>query len=89
MMAERPSPDNRLLAGVVAAEAQGIYTFEVRDVLNGLVLAERSMAAPVGYHAHIVSLRWRENSRIVTATRDHDFGDDNRVFNLGRELTDA
>lgn len=89
VMAERSSPDNSLLARVIAAEAQGTYTLEVRDVRKGNVLAERTIAAPVGYHAHIVSLTWSEDSRIVTATIDHDFGEDNRVFDLRTDRTDA
>ena len=81
-MAERSSLDNSLLARVIAAETQGTYALEVRDVWKGDVLAERTIAAPVGYHAHIVSLTWSEDSRIVTATIDHHFGADNRVFDL-------
>ena len=45
--------------------------------------------APVGYHAHIASLAWSEDGRIVTATIDHDFGEDNRVFDLRADLPDA
>jgi len=89
VMAERSSPDNSLLARLIAAEAKGTYTLAVRDIRKGNVLAERIIAAPVGYHAHIVSLTWSEDSRIVTATIDHDFGDDNRVFDLHSERTDA
>jgi hypothetical protein len=89
VMAERSSPDKSLLARVIAAEAQGRYTLEVCDVRKGDVLAERTVTAPVGYHAHIVSLTWSEDSRTVTATIDHDFGDDNRVFDLSTERTDA
>ena len=89
VMAERSSPDKSLLARVIAAEAQGTYTLEVRDVQNGDILAERTITAPVGYHAHIVSLKWSEDSRTVTATIDHDFDDDNRMFDLRTERTDA
>jgi hypothetical protein len=89
VMAKRSSPDNSLLARVIAAEAKGTYTFEVRDIRKGNVLAERTIAAPVGYHEHIVSLMWSEDNRIVTATIVHDFGDDNRVFDLRTEHTDA
>ena len=89
VMAERSSPDKSLLARVIAAEAQGTYTLEVRDVRKGDVLAERTITASVGYHAHIVSLTWSEDSRTVTATIDHDFGDDNRVFDLSTERPDA
>ena len=89
VMAKRSSPDNSLLARLIAAEAKGTYTLEVRDIRKGNVLAERIIAAPVGYHAHIVSLTWSEDGRIVRATIDHDFGDDNRVFDLRSERTDA
>ena len=89
VMAERSSPDNNLLARVIATEAKGTYTFEVRNIRKGHVLTERTIAAPVGYHAHIVSLTWSEDSQIVTATIDHDFGDDNRVFDLRTERTDS
>jgi protease II len=88
-MAERSSPDNSLLAHVIAAKAQGTYTLQVRDVRRGDILAKQTIATPVGYHAHIVSLTWSEDSRIVTATIDHDFGDDNIVFDLRIERTDA
>ena len=89
VLAERSSPDKRLLAQVIAAEAQGTYTLGVRDVRNGDVLVKRTIAAPVGYHTHIASLTWSEDSRIVTATIDHDFGEDNRVFDLRIERPDA
>ncbi len=81
-MVERSSPDNSLLARVIAAEAIGTYTLEVRDIRKANVLAARTIAAPVGYHAHIVSLAWSEDSRVVTATIDRDFGDHNVVFDL-------
>ncbi len=89
VMAERSSPDNSLLAHVIAAKAQGTYTLQVRDVRRGDILAKQTIETPVGYHAHIVSLTWSEDSRIVTATIDHDFGDDNIVFDLRIERTDA
>ena len=82
VMAERSSPDKSLFARVTAAEVQGTYTLEVRDARNGDVLAERTILAPVGYHEHIVSLTWSADSRIVTATIDHDFGENNRGFDL-------
>ena len=82
VMVERSSPDNSLLARVIAAEAIGTYTLEVRDIRKANVLAARTIAAPVGYHAHIVSLTWSEDSRVVTATIDRDFGDHNQVFDL-------
>jgi hypothetical protein len=89
VMAERLSPDNSLLARVIAAKTKGTYTFEVQDIRTGDVSAERTITAPVGYHAHIVTLAWSEDGRFVTATIDHDFGDDNRVFELPGERTDS
>lgn len=89
VMAERSSPDTYLMARVIAAETQGTYILEVRDVRKGNVLAKQTIAAPVGYHAHIASLRWSEDSRIVTAIIDHDFGEDIRVFELRTERPDA
>ncbi len=89
VMAERTSPDSSLLARVIAAKSKGTYTLEVHDVRTGDVLAERTITAPVGYHAHIVTLAWSEDGRLVTATIDHDFGDDNRVFDLRGEHTDS
>ena len=86
-MAKHMSPDNSLLARVIAAKTKGTYTFQVRDIRTGDVLAERTIAAPIGYHAHIVTLAWGEDGRVVTATIDHDFGDDNRVFDLPVERT--
>jgi len=88
-MAERSSPDSSLLARVIAADGIGTYIFEVRDILRGSLLAERTIAASVGYHAHIVSLAWSEDSRVVTATIDRDFADYNMAFDLGIERTDA
>ncbi len=88
-MAEERSPDSLFMARVIAAQAQGAYAFEVHDTRKDNVLAERTIAAPVGYHAHIVSLTWSDDSRIVTVTLDHDFGDDNRVFELVAEHAEA
>lgn len=89
VVAERSSPDKCHFARIIAAEAQGTYIFEVRDVRKGDVLAERTIAAPVGYHAHIALLTWSKDSRIVTAIIDHDFGENNRVFDLSTERPDA
>jgi hypothetical protein len=89
VMAERLSPDNSLLARVAATEIKGTYALEVRNGREGTVFAKRIISAPVGYHPHVVSLTWRADSRIVTATIDHDFGDDNRVFELHLEHTEG
>jgi len=81
-MAELMSPDKILLAQVIATEVQGTYAFEVRNIRNENILAEQTISAPIVYHAHIVSLRWREDGRIVSATIDNDFGEGNKVFDL-------
>ena len=89
VMAERLSPDNSHLARVIATKTMGIYIFEVQDVRTGDVLTQRTISAPVGYHTHLVTLAWLEDGRLVTATIDHDFGGDNRVFELGVDRTDS
>lgn len=88
VMAERLSPDNSLLARVVATEVKGTYTLAVGNPHEGKVFVKRIISAPVGYHAHIVSLTWRADGRTVTATIDHDFGDDKRMFELRIEHAD-
>ena len=89
VIVERSSPDKKLLARLITAEAPGAYTLEVRDIQKGDVIVRRTIVAPVGYHAHIASLKWSEDSRIVTATIDHDFGENNRMFDLRTECPDA
>jgi hypothetical protein len=82
VMAELTNPDKSLSAQVIATEVQGTYILEVRKIGSENILAEQIISAPIGYHAHIVSLRWSEDGRIVSATIDHDFGDGNKVFDL-------
>jgi len=82
VVAESFSPDGHLLARIITTEDKGTYTLEIRDVRTGDVLSERTISAPVGYHKHLVSLVWGEGSRTVTATIDHDFGEDKRVIEL-------
>ena len=89
VMAERVSPDNSLLARVLATEIKGTYTLEVRNGREGKVFAKRIISAPIGYHAHVMSLTWSADSRTVAVTIDHDFGDNNRVFELHLEHTEA
>ena len=81
-MAELTNPDKSLSARVIATEVQGTYILEVRKIPNENILAEQTVSAPIGYHAHIVSLRWSEDGRVVSATIDHDFGESNKVFDL-------
>lgn len=81
-MAELANTDQGLSARVIATKVQGTYLLEVRRVRDESILAERNISAPVGYHPHMVSLRWSEDGKVVSATIDHDFGEDNRVFDL-------
>lgn len=82
IMAELKSPDTSLTARVIATGIHGTYIFEIRKIQRGNILTEKTISAPVGYHAHIVSITWSEDGRIVSAKIDHDFGEDNKVFDL-------
>lgn len=82
VMAELRSPDNLIYARVIATDVHGTYTFEVRDIKSGQVLAEQNIWAPIGYHPHLVTLVWNQNGRTVSATIDHDFGDGNKTYDL-------
>ena len=82
IIAERASPDGSRLARVRAAEVHGTYILGVHDARTGIILAERTVAAPVGYHPHIASLTWSNDGRTVTVDIDHDFGDYSSVFDL-------
>ena len=73
----------------MATRSKGTYTLKVQHVGKDDVIAERTSAAPVGYHEHIISLTWSEDSRTVTATIDHDFGENNKVFNLHTDRSGA
>ena len=88
IIAERASPDGSRLARVRAAEVHGTYILGVHDARKGIILAERAVTAPVGYHPHIVSLTWSDDGRTVTAAIDHDFGDYSSVFDLHVEHKD-
>ena len=89
IIAESSSPCKKFLARVIVADTEGTYTLKVRDALKDDILAAKTIAAPVGYHSHILSLTWSEDSRIVTVTIDHDFGENNRVFDLHTDSRDA
>jgi hypothetical protein len=82
VMAELSNPGENLSARVIATKVQGTYIFEVRDAKKGNILAQQSISAPVGYHEHSISLTWSHDGRTVSATIDHDFGEDKRVFDL-------
>ena len=81
-MAELTNPNKSLSARVIATEVQGTYIFEVLKIRSGNILAEQTISAPIGYHAHIVWLTWSEDGRTVSATIDHDFGEGNKMFDL-------
>ena len=82
VMAECASPHKDVDARVIATNVQGTYSFEVRNRKTGSLLAKQTISAPVGYHLHMVTLTWRQDGRMVSATIDHDFGSDNKVFDL-------
>jgi len=88
-MAELPNLDKSLSARVVATEVQGTYIFEVRKIRSGNILVRQTISAPVGYHAHVVSLTWSEDGRTVSAEIDNDFGEGNAVFDLRIVNSDA
>ena len=79
---ERSSPNFDVSAVVRAREVPGSYALEIRDAHNREALSSRVIAAPVGYHSHLITLDWSRDGKRVIATIDHDFGDDNRVFEL-------
>ena len=82
VMAELTNPGKNMTAQVLATKDQGTYIFEIRKIPEGVIAAQQMISAPVGYHKHIVSISWNHDSRIFSATIDHDFGDDKRVFNI-------
>ena len=82
VMAELTNPEKSMTARIIATEVQGSYIFEIRKTQKGVVIAEQMISAPVGYHEHIVSITWNDDGQIFSATIDHDFGEDNRIFNI-------
>ena len=83
VVAESESPDRHVAATVRAATPAGHYVFELRRRQTGQVIATREIAAPVGYHAHIVTLAWDSGGKRAVAIIDYDFGDNNLRFALG------
>src|SRR5690348_10844733 len=71
VVAQDSSPNRLLSARVVAANTAGSYRFQILSLSDGLIVAERRIAAPVGYHAQLVSLKWSQGQAV--ATIDHDF----------------
>lgn len=82
VVTERSNSDRSLSARVIATKVQGTYSFEVHAIKNKNVLQRMTISAPVGYHEHNVSLKWSKGGQTATATIDHDFGDDNKVFKI-------
>ena len=87
-MVELSNPEKSLSARVIATKVQGAYIFEVRSIKKDSVLEKKIISAPIGYHEHSVSLTWSNDGQIVTATIDHDFGEDNKVFNLNINVSE-
>ena len=83
VVAESVSPDRALVARVIAGAGKGQYVFELRRAQGGELMASEAIAAPVGYHQHIVKVRWVNGSARAVATVDHDFGENNLDFQLG------
>jgi len=75
VVAQSWSPDNSLLATVIAGDSAGQYVFSLRR--NTEVIARRQIAAPVGYHPQIVHVDWVPDGSRAIATIDHDFGESN------------
>jgi hypothetical protein len=82
VVAELTNPDKSMTARIIATEVQGSYIFEIRRTHRGIIIAKQMISAPVGYHEHIVSITWNDDGQSFSATIDHDFGEDNRVFNI-------
>ncbi len=83
VVAESESQDHNLAASVRTATPIGHYVFELRTRQTGQVIATRDIAAPVGYHPHIITLQWDSGGKRAVAIIDHDFGNDNLRFVLG------
>lgn len=83
LLAEATSPDGSLAARVHAASTIGRYVFELRRLGSGEIVASREIKAPVGYHAHRITLEWESTGKRVVAVIDHDFGNNNLRFPLG------
>ncbi len=82
LVVESPSPERGLSAVVIAQQTPGGYTLEIRDARNQETLSGKDIAAPVGYHPHLITLKWSPDGAQVVATIDHDFGDNNLLFEL-------
>lgn len=82
VVAERLAPDSGLVARVRAGTTKGHYVFELRRTQGDELVASRTISAPVGYHAQLITVRWGEGSARAIAIIDHDFGAGNLEFAL-------
>jgi hypothetical protein len=89
VMAVLTNPDKSMTARIIATDVQGSYIFEIRRTHRGTIIAEQTISAPVGYHEHIVSITWNDDGQVFSVTIDHDFGEDNRVFNISTMNSDV
>ena len=82
LVAETVAPDGELVARVRAGAMKGQYLFELRRTDGGELVASETITAPVGYHKHLITLRWVTGTARAIATIDHDFGEGNLEFSL-------
>ena len=82
LVAEKVAPDSALVARVRAGRTKGEYLFELRRTDGGELVSSETITAPVGYHEHLITLRWVTGGARAIATIDHDFGEGNLEFSL-------
>ncbi len=76
IVASALAPNEVAVAVLICENERGHYRFEIKAYRSGDILAQTVISAPVGYHEHVVSVRWVD-SRRAEATIDRDFGDNN------------
>src|SRR6059036_2170974 len=62
LVAEKVAPDSGLVARVRAGTRKGQYVFELRRTHGNELVASETISAPIGYHAHRITLRWGQGS---------------------------
>ncbi|NIR59240.1 MAG: hypothetical protein GWO02_06820 [Gammaproteobacteria bacterium] len=82
IVAQSIAPGKGNVASVIAMHRKGHYRFVLSDTRSGNIIAEKQIFAPIGYHAHIVTLRWGPRASRAIAVIDHDFGKGNLKFTL-------
>src|SRR5690349_23670934 len=80
---ESVSPDHKLVARVTAGDKKGEYLLEIKQLNGKQGIASKKFSAPIGYHEHLITLRWEKQSKRVVAVIDHDFGDGKLEVPLG------